>query len=96
MKLNLCPLGVSYLLARKLGHQKAFELCAFSKLIDAHQARAMGLVNQVVPDHLLKEEALRVAFALCDLSPLALSFCKVLHVIQEKGMTISAMFLRSI
>ena len=56
----------------------------------------MGLVNQVVPDHLLKEEALRVAFALCDLSPLALSFCKVLHVIQEKGMTISAMFLRSI
>ena len=28
----------------------------------------MGLVNQVVPDHLLKEEALRVAFALCDLS----------------------------
>ena len=46
-KLALCPLGVGWVLARKLGHQRAFELVTLCENINAKRGAELGFVNRV-------------------------------------------------
>ena len=50
-KLALSPLGVGWVLARLVGHQKAFELCAIGDRITAKQGHRLGFVNKVVAEN---------------------------------------------
>ncbi|MBM3354375.1 MAG: enoyl-CoA hydratase/isomerase family protein [Betaproteobacteria bacterium] len=48
-------------LSRQVGRKAAFELVALGEVIDARQALALGMVNRVVPDAELMQEALALA-----------------------------------
>jgi 2-(1,2-epoxy-1,2-dihydrophenyl)acetyl-CoA isomerase len=53
--------GCTYFLPRLVGFQKAKELIMLSTLLDAEQAKDMGLINFIVPAACLTEEAERLA-----------------------------------
>jgi 2-(1,2-epoxy-1,2-dihydrophenyl)acetyl-CoA isomerase len=53
--------GGAYFLSRRLGHAKAFEIMASCRDIQADEALALGLVNEVVPVEDLESRALEVA-----------------------------------
>jgi 2-(1,2-epoxy-1,2-dihydrophenyl)acetyl-CoA isomerase len=68
--------GVTYLLPRIVGIAKACELILTSKMIDAKEAREIGLINQVVPDDKLAQTAYEMARSIAKLSPLAIRASK--------------------
>src|SRR3984893_7562105 len=53
--------GISWLLTRLAGTARARELMFLSERIDARRCEAMGLVNRVVPDAKLQNEAFGIA-----------------------------------
>lgn len=53
--------GSSHFLPRLVGYRKAMELALLPDRFDAETARALGLVNWVVPDEKLAEETARLA-----------------------------------
>lgn len=57
--------GSSFFLPRLVGSQKAFEICATGRIIEAKECIELGLVNQVVPENQLDEtvHALATQFA---------------------------------
>ena len=62
VKLGLVPEAASsLLLPRLLGHQRAAELLFLGTVIDAGTAAAWGMINRVVEDERLAEEALALA-----------------------------------
>jgi enoyl-CoA hydratase/carnithine racemase len=70
VKLGLVPeAGSSLLLPRLIGHQRAAELLLLGTPIDAAAALSMGLVNRVVEDEKLLEEARALARAVAELPP---------------------------
>ncbi|HEX7792023.1 MAG TPA: enoyl-CoA hydratase [Afipia sp.] len=58
--------GMSWLLTRLIGTSKARELMFFGEKIDAKRCEALGLVNRVVPDDRLREEAFAWAKTLAE------------------------------
>ena len=66
----------SWLLAETVGLKKAREIWYLCRQYDAHQALAMGLVNEVVPLARLEEETVAWARELLEKSPLALRMLK--------------------
>ncbi len=68
--------GGSWLLPRLVGLQRAKELAFFGDWIGAAEAHALGLVNRVLPDAALPEEAARWAARLAEKSPGALAAIK--------------------
>src|SRR5581483_6360042 len=79
LKVGFVPdAAATYLLPRAVGYAKAFELCATSDVIDAAEARAIGLVNRVVAAEALAEEARRLGQRLAEMPPLALAATKEL------------------
>ncbi len=66
----------SWLLAETVGLKKAREIWYLCRQYDAHQALAMGLVNEVVPLARLEEETVGWARELLEKSPLALRMLK--------------------
>jgi 2-(1,2-epoxy-1,2-dihydrophenyl)acetyl-CoA isomerase len=78
-RLGLLPeVGTSWALTRRLGYQGAFAFYAAGEQLDAHRAREMGLVHEVVPH----DELLAAAGAWCDriaaLPPHAMAMTKPL------------------
>lgn len=69
-------LGSTYLLPRLVGYGKATELILTSKMIDAHEAGAIGLVNHVVPADELHDATARMAATLAALPPMAVRLNK--------------------
>jgi len=67
--------GASYL-ARLVGQKKAREIWYLCRQYDAEQARAMGLVNTVVPVERLEEETIAWCREMLAMSPLALRCLK--------------------
>ncbi|MBU6229610.1 MAG: 1,4-dihydroxy-2-naphthoyl-CoA synthase [Cyanobacteria bacterium REEB459] len=67
--------GASYL-ARIVGQKKAREIWYLCRQYDAHQAMAMGLVNQVVPVDHLESEGIAWAQEILQNSPLAIRCLK--------------------
>jgi enoyl-CoA hydratase/carnithine racemase len=73
VKLGLVPeAGSSLLLPRAIGHQRAAELLLLGKPFDAAAGLEMGLVNRVVEDKALMDEARGMARAVAEQPPNAL------------------------
>ena len=68
--------GVAWLLTRLIGTSRARELMFLSEKIDAKRCEAIGLVNRVVPDDKLREEAFAMAKSLAEGPTVALQFMK--------------------
>jgi naphthoate synthase len=68
-------LGVAYL-ARVVGEKRAREIWYLCRQYDAQQAEQWGLINKVVPDAELMDEAMRWAREIAAMSPTALTFLK--------------------
>lgn len=65
-------------LVRQLGPKKAFELVALGEPLDAERAVTLGLVNHLVPDGALLEEAVAFAGRLAAVHPPAMRATKEL------------------
>lgn len=78
--------GSTFLLPRLVGPARAMELAMLGEAVDADTALAYGLVNRVVDDEALGEEARRWAERLASGPPIALALMKQgLHRGLEKG-----------
>ena len=69
-------LGSTYLLPRLIGFGKATELILTSRMIDAHEAGAIGLLNSVVPADQLLATTAEMAATLAALPPKAVRLNK--------------------
>jgi enoyl-CoA hydratase/carnithine racemase len=73
VKLGLVPeAGSSLLLPRAVGHHRAAELLLLGKPFDAAAALEMGIVNRVVEDKALMDEARSLARTVAEQPPMAL------------------------
>lgn len=68
--------GLCWLLARRLGHQRAFEFAADAQRLSATECRQLGLTNRVVKDGTAITEACDWANRLASRSALALAGVK--------------------
>src|SRR4030095_14151074 len=71
-------LGAVYLLPRLIGLHRAKELILTGRLIDAHTAARMGLVNEVVPHDELDAAVARICAELAAVPPAAVAMAKQL------------------
>jgi enoyl-CoA hydratase/carnithine racemase len=77
LRVGLVPeLGSTYNLPRLVGIAKACELIFTAKMIDAKEAKEIGLVNEVVPRDQLQEYTLKMATEITKAAPLALQIAK--------------------
>jgi enoyl-CoA hydratase/carnithine racemase len=65
--------GSSLLAPRLMGTRRAFELLVMGHPMDAEQAKAVGLVNIVVPPEKVEEEAMKAAREIAALPPEAVA-----------------------
>ncbi len=76
-RVGLMPeFGSTYFLSRIIGIGKACELVFTGKMIDAKEAEAIGLVNQVVPANELSRVTYEMAGAISKMPPLAMRVSK--------------------
>lgn len=78
-------------LVRQLGPKKAFELVALGDPLNAEGAQALGLVNRVVPDESLLDEAVALAEKLAAINPASMKgtkdlFYKVMELPYDQAM----------
>lgn len=86
IKVGLVPdLGSMYLLPRVIGLPKAKELMMTGRPIDAAEALALGIANQVVPREQLWTATMQLAVELAESAPQALTYIKsILNQTYEK------------
>lgn len=78
-KVGLVPdLGGLYLLGRVIGINKAKELCFTARKVPAEEAKALGIVNHVVPHDDLLRTAREMAATIAAGSPTAMAMTKTL------------------
>jgi methylglutaconyl-CoA hydratase len=75
---GFAPAMVMALLRRTVGEKVAADLALTGRLLTADEARAIGLISQVVPDANLDNQATALARQLAGLSPSALGLTKKL------------------
>ena len=68
--------GIAWLLTRLIGTSRARELMFTAEKVDAARCEAIGLVNRVVPDEKLQEEAFALAKSMAEGPTLALRYMK--------------------
>lgn len=68
--------GLSYLLPRAVGTQRAMELLLTGRHLPAEEARDIGLILRVVDDEALMDEALGLADAIMQNAPLGIQITK--------------------
>jgi 2-(1,2-epoxy-1,2-dihydrophenyl)acetyl-CoA isomerase len=79
VKVGLVPdLGAIYFLPRLIGRHRALEFMFLGEKVTAEQAHELGIVNKVVDDHLLMEEAEILATRLAEAPNLAIGLMKKL------------------
>ncbi len=77
LRLGILPeFGSTYYLPRLVGMGKACELIFTGKVIDAHEAKEIRLVNEVFPEEKLLEETYALAGKIAKMPPLALAISK--------------------
>jgi len=69
-------LGSSYFLSRVVGIGKACELVFTGRMIDANEAKEIGLVNQVVPAEQLMDTCMELAKKIASKGPIAVELAK--------------------
>jgi enoyl-CoA hydratase len=74
--LSGCDVSVSWTLPKLVGIGHAHELMLTGRVIDADQARQIGLVTHVVPGDALLEEAVAIAREVADNAPLGIEATK--------------------
>ena len=76
--MGLAPeFGSTYFLSRIVGIAKACELVFTGKMIDAREAKEIGLVNQVVPAGELSQTTYEMASTIAKMPPLAMRVSKM-------------------
>ena len=76
-RVGLCPeMGSSYYLPHLVGIGKACELVFTGRMIDAKEAKEIGLVNQIVPVGQLMQSAYEIAESIAKSAPLAMRVSK--------------------
>jgi enoyl-CoA hydratase len=73
----LAGAGGTYRLARLVGAGRAKELLFTGRIIDAKEAERIGLVNRVVPDAQVMDEARKIAAEILKNAPLAVRLTKM-------------------
>jgi enoyl-CoA hydratase/carnithine racemase len=68
--------GIAWLLTRLVGTARARELMFTAEKVDALRCESIGLVNRVVPDAKLQEEAFALARSMADGPTIALRYMK--------------------
>jgi len=68
--------GGTQRLARTLGKHKTLELVLTGRMLTAHEAEQLGIVNRVVSVASYLEEARKLALEICQRSPLAVKLAK--------------------
>lgn len=68
--------GATYFLPRMIGVPRACELIFTGKIIDAHEAERIGLVNRIVPAHELEAKVMEFAMKLAKSPALAIGMAK--------------------
>jgi enoyl-CoA hydratase/carnithine racemase len=68
--------GIAWLLTRLVGTARARELMFTAEKVDADRCERIGLVNRVVPDEQLQEEAFALAKSIAEGPTLALRYMK--------------------
>jgi enoyl-CoA hydratase len=77
VNLGLIPgFGGTQRLTRLVGPGKAKEMILTGRFIDAKEAFSIGLVNIVVKDYMLMEEAMNIARVIAEKSPVAIKMAK--------------------
>lgn len=77
MRLGLVPdFGVLHTLPRIVGVQRAKELMLSAREVTADEARALGIVSELLPPEQLLQRAQRIAASFVNASPLAVSLVK--------------------
>ena len=74
--LTSTELGVSWILPRLIGVARSNDILLTGRIVDAHEALAMGLVSRVLPDDDLLETCLDVAESMSQFSPYGLAMTK--------------------
>jgi len=68
--------GIAWLLTRLVGTARARELMFTTEKVDAARCEAIGIVNRVVPDASLQEEAVALAKSMADGPAIAMRYMK--------------------
>jgi methylglutaconyl-CoA hydratase len=76
VKIGFLPAIVSVFLTRQIGDKHARDLLLTGRLVDAEEARTLGLVTEVVPADRLQARALELANVLIAASPVSLTRAK--------------------
>jgi len=76
VRIGFIPALVSVFLIRQIGEKRARDLLLSGRLVDAEEARRMGLVTEVVAPERLMERARELAGALLEVSPTSLAYTK--------------------
>ncbi len=84
--------GVTHLLPRALGHQRAMELLVLGEKLSAERLQALGLVNRVVPRAQMLTTAMAMARAVAGRSSLAMGLLKK-SLIGDSGALAQAMVI---
>ena len=76
VRIGFIPALVSVFLIRQIGEKRARDLLLSGRLVDAGEARQLGLVTEVVPPERLMERAREMAGTLLEVSPTSLTYIK--------------------
>lgn len=76
--------GGAWLMQRLIGYQRAFELTLTGRIVDADEAKELGIVMDVVPAHDLIPEALKLANRMASQPPKATRLTKRLMKMAQR------------
>ncbi len=80
VRIGFVPAIVSVFLIRQIGEKRARELLLTGRILDAAQAREIGLVTEIVPTERLRDRAHELAATLLESSPTSLIRAKRLLI----------------
>jgi methylglutaconyl-CoA hydratase len=80
VKIGFLPAIVSVFLTRQIGEKHARDLLLTGRMVDAAEAKQLGMVNEIVPNERLMQRALELAEILIEASPSSVTRAKRLLV----------------